>query len=317
MTLYPEIEPYESGMLQVGDGQQLYWEACGNPAGKPALVLHGGPGSGCTPGHRRYFDPAAYRIVLFDQRGAGRSGPRVSATTDLSTNTTDHLLADIERLRQHLGIARWLVWGNSWGVTLGLAYAQRHPSQVSEMVLAAVTMTRPKDVHWLYHEAGRFFPEEWQRFRAGVPERERDDDLVAAYYRLLNEQPDVARREQAARDWCSWEDAVMSLEEGWAPNPRYADPAFRITFARVVTHYFHHRGWLADDQLLRDAHRLAGIPGVLVHGRLDLGGPPDAAWQLARVWVGAELHLVQTGHGGGNEMLTRIIDATNRFAPRP
>ena len=144
MTRYPEIGPYQSGMLDVGDGQQLYWETCGNPAGKPALVLHGGPGSGCTPGHRRHFDPERYKIVLFDQRGAGRSTPRVTATTDLSANTTDHLIADIERLREHLGINRWLVWGNSWGVTLGLAYAQRHPTRVSEMVLAAVTMTRPR-----------------------------------------------------------------------------------------------------------------------------------------------------------------------------
>jgi proline iminopeptidase len=314
---YPEIEPYQSGLLDVGDGQQLYWETCGNPRGKPALVLHGGPGSGCTPGHRRYFDPQAYYIVLFDQRGAGRSIPRVTATTDLGANTTNHLIADIERLRQHLGIGRWLVWGNSWGVTLGLAYAQRHPERVSQMVLAAVTMTRPMDIHWLYHTAGRFFPEEWQRFRAGVPATERDGDLVAAYYRLLNEQPDVEVREQAARDWCAWEDALMSLEPGWAPNPRYASPAFRMTFARIVTHYFHHRAWLADGQLLHDAHRLAGIPGVLIHGRLDLGGPPDVAWQLAQAWPGAELHLVGTGHAGGPDMLAHILAATRRFAQQP
>jgi proline iminopeptidase len=314
MNPYPEIEPFERGMLDVGDGQQLYWEICGNPAGKPALVLHGGPGSGCTPGYRRYFDPTAYRIVLFDQRGAGRSTPRVAATTDLSANTTEHLLADIERLREHLGIGRWLVFGNSWGVTLGLAYAQRQPARISEIVLAAVTMTRPSDIHWLYHEAGRFFPEEWQRFRAGVPEPERDGDLVAAYYRLLNQQPDVQRRERAARDWCAWEDALMSLEAGWKPHPRYADPAFRMTFARIVSHYFHHRAWLADGQLLRDAHRLDGIPGVLVHGRLDLGSPTDVPWLLTHAWSGAELHLVGTGHAGGQDMLTHIMEATNRFA---
>jgi len=317
LTAYPMIEPYESGMLRVGDGQQLYWETCGNPAGKPALVVHGGPGSGCTPGHRRYFDPAAYRIVLFDQRGAGRSTPRVTATTDLSANTTVHLLEDIERLREHLGISRWLVWGNSWGVTLGLAYAERHPTRVTEMVLAAVTMTRPGDIHWLYHEVGRYFPEEWRRFRGGVPEDERDGDLVAAYYRLLNEQPDVASRERAAADWCAWEDAAMSLEDGWTPHPRYTDPAFRMTFARIVTHYFHHRAWLADGQLLRDAHRLDGIPGVLVHGRLDLGSPSDVPYLLAQAWPGAELQFVGAGHAGGKDMFTCIIDATNRFAPRP
>ena len=316
MDLYPEIEPYDKGMLDVGDGQRIYWETCGNPGGKPALVLHGGPGSGCTPGQRRAFDPNAYRIVLFDQRGSGRSTPRVDATTDLSANTTHHLVADVERLREHLGVDRWLVWGVSWGVTLALAYAEAHPASVSEMVLVSVTMTRPADVHWLYHETGRFFPAEWERFRAGVALAERDGDLVAAYHRLLNEQPDVELRERAAKDWCDWEDAVQSLEEGWAPNPRYADPAFRMTFARLVTHYFHHRAWLADGQLLRDAHRLAGIPSVLVHGRLDLGGPPDTPWALARAWPDAELHLVRTGHGGGREMAARMIEATARFSRR-
>jgi proline iminopeptidase len=301
-------------MLDVGDGQSLYWETAGSPAGKPALVLHGGPGSGCTPGHRRYFNPDAYRIVLFDQRGAGHSTPRVGATTDLSANTTGHLIADVERLREHLGIDRWLVWGHSWGVTLGLAYAQRYPRRVSGMVLSSVTMTRPADIHWLYHETGRYFPTEWQRFRAGVPQTERDGDLVDAYYRLLNEQSDVAVRERAARDWCDWEDAVLSLEEGWVSNPRYADPAFRITFARIVSHYFHHHAWLADGQLLREAHRLAGVPGVLIHGRLDLGGPPDTAWQLTRAWPSAELRLIGTVHGVGDEMTAAIIAATNRFA---
>lgn len=313
MGRFPAIVPYATGMLEVGDGQRLYWETCGNPAGAPALVLHGGPGSGCTPGHRRYFDPAGYRIVLFDQRGAGRSTPRVGPFTDLSTNTTDHLIADIERLREHLGVERWLVWGVSWGVTLGLAYAQRYPERVRALVLAAVSMTRPADIHWLYHEAGRFFPVEWRRFRDGVPASERSGDLVAAYYRLLNEQPSLAVREQAARDRCAWEDDVMSLEAGWVPNPRYADETFRMTFARVVTHYFHHRAWLADGQLLRDADRLRGIPGVLVHGRLDLGGPPDTAWQLAQAWLDAEMHLVRTGHGGGDEMTARIVQATNRL----
>jgi len=312
--LFPEIEPYEQGLLDVGDGHRLYWETCGNPAGRPAVVLHGGPGSGCTPGHRCGFDPGAYRIVLFDQRGSGRSTPRAGAASDLSANTTLHLIADIEKLREHLGIERWLVQGASWGVTLGLAYAERYPGRVSAMVLASVTMTRPADIHWLYHEAGRYFPVQWQCFRAGLPEAERDGDLVAGYYRLLNEQPDVSIRQKAAKDWCEWEDAAVSLEEGWAPNQRYADPAFRMTFARIVTHYFHHQAWLADGQILRDADRLAGIPGVLIHGRLDLGGPADTAWQLAQAWPGAELHFVGTGHQGGAEMTDRMIEATNRFA---
>ena len=272
-TLYPEIEPYDRGMLDVGDGQHLYWETCGHPGGVPAVVLHGGPGSGCTAGVRRFFDPEAYRTVLFDQRGAGRSTPRVSEGSDLSTNTTSHLIGDIERLRTSLGIERWLVWGISWGVTLGLAYAERHPERVRALVFASVTMTRRADVHWLYHETGRYFPEAWEAFRAGVPEDERDGDLVAAYHHLLNEQPDVARRRKAARDWCDWEDAVQSLEEGWKPNPRYADPAFRITFARIVTHYFHHGAWLADGQLLREAHRLPVFPASSSTAALIWAGP--------------------------------------------
>ena len=316
VRVYPALEPYASGLLDVGDGHQLYWEACGQPTGKPAVVLHGGPGSGCTPGHRWYFDPSIYRVVLFDQRGAGRSTPRVAATTDLSANTTHHLVADVERVREYLGIERWLVFGNSWGVTLGLAYAERYPMRVSELVLAAVTITRPADIHWLYHDVRRFFPDAWQRFRAGAADAltRHDGDLVTAYHFLLHEQPDIARREQAARDWCDWEDALLSLEPGWAPNPRYADAAFRMTFARTVTHYFHHQAWLADGQLLRDAERLREIPGVLIHGRLDLGQPVDTAWQLAQAWPAAELQLVDTGHVPGEEMRTRIVAATRRFA---
>lgn len=310
---FPPIEPYETGMLDVGDGQGLYWETCGNPAGLPAVVLHGGPGSGCTPGARRLFDPEAYRIILFDQRGCDRSRPRVDATTDLTANTTGHLLADIERLRRHLGVERWVVRGASWGVTLGLAYAELHPGNVVAMVLSSVTLTRPADIHWLYHEAGRFYPEEWHRFRLGVPPADRDGDLVAAYHRLLHEEPDPAVREQAARDWCDWEDAAAPLPGG-GPNPRYGDPAFRMTFARIVTHYFHHRAWLAENQLLRDAGRLAGIPAVLVHGRLDLGGPLDAAWELARAWPDAELKVVDTGHSGGDPMTAATVEATSRFA---
>ena len=317
VSRFPAIEPYELGLLDVGDGARVYWEACGNPNGKPAVVLHGGPGSGCTTEMRRMFDPDAYRIVLLDQRGAGRSLPRVDHETDLSTNTTDHLIADLERLRLHLGIERWLVWGASWGTTLALAYAERHPHAISELILASITLTRPRDIHWLYHETGRFFPEQWARFREGVPKHERDGDLVAAYYRVLHEHSNPAVRDQAAENWCEWEDAVQSLEAGWVPNPRYADPAFRITFARIVTHYFHHKAWLIDGQPLADAYRLTGIPGVLVHGRLDLGSPADAAWQLAQAWPEAELHYVDAGHGISDQATTRIVEATNRFAARP
>jgi proline iminopeptidase len=309
---FPEIAPYDQGMLDVGDGQRVYWEVSGNPAGKPAVALHGGPGSGSSPGRRRSFDPDAYRLVQFDQRGCGRSTPSVADLgTDLATNTTAHLIDDIERLREHLGIDRWLVWGGSWGVTLGLAYAERHPVRVTEMVLASVTMTRRCDVHWLYHEVGRYFPDQWARFRQGGGHAE---DLVVAYDRLLNERSDPAVRATAAKDWCEWEDAVLSLEEGWAPNPRYADPDFRMTFARLCAHYFSHGAWLGEDELLRGAARLAGTPGVLIHGRLDLGGPADVPWLLARAWPGAELHFVGTGHAGGAEMTKCMMTALDRFA---
>jgi proline iminopeptidase len=314
VSRYPEIEPFEQGMLGVGDGQHVYWEVCGDPNGKAAVVLHGGPGSGCTPRLRRYFDPGAYRIVLFDQRGAGRSVPHASdPTVDLSSNTTSHLIADIELLREHMGVEHWLVFGSSWGATLALAYAEQNPRRVTDVVLASVTMTRPADIHWLYHGVGRFFPREWARFRDGVPASERDGDLVPAYYRLLND-PDPAVRDKAARDWCDWEDAVVSLEPGYEPNPRYEDPRFRMAFARIVTHYFHHHAWLEDGILLRDASRLAGIPGVLVHGQLDLGSPAITAWELAQAWDGAELHLVGTGHTGGEEMEDHLVAATNGFA---
>ncbi len=255
---FPAIEPYDAGMLDVGDGQRIYWEVSGHPEGKPAVTLHGGPGGGSGPGWRRLFDPGAYRLVQFDQRGCGRSTPSVADLgTSLDANTTEHLIGDIEKLREHLGISRWLVWGGSWGVTLGLAYAQRYPGRVTEMVLVSCTMTRPGDVHWLYHEAGRFFPEQWHRYAEGGGNA---DDLVSAYDRLLNAHPDPAVRFRAAQDWCDWEDAVVSLEEGWIPDERYADPGYRMTFARLCAHYFSHAAWLADGQLLRAAGGWPGSP---------------------------------------------------------
>ncbi|MEX1009476.1 MAG: prolyl aminopeptidase [Acidimicrobiia bacterium] len=317
--LYPSTEPHNSGMLDVGDASHVYWEVCGNPVGKPALVLHGGPGSGCTPRHRRYFAPDAYRIVLFDQRECGRSTPHASdPTTDLSTNTTEHLLRDIELLRRHLGIEQWLVFGNSWGSTLALAYAERHPERVSALVLVAVGTTRPSEIDWLYHGVGRFLPEHWSRFRAGVPEADRDGDLVDAYHRLL-EHPDPAVRERAARSWCEWEDAVVSPDPGIPPNPRYADPRFRMAFARIVTHYFAHDAWLEDGVLLRGADRLHDIPGTMVHGRLDLGGPLVTAWELSQTWSDAELIVVNTaGHSTGDPgMSEAAVAATDRFAASP
>jgi proline iminopeptidase len=315
---YPEIEPYEQGLLDVGDGQRLYWEVCGNPAGKPAVVLHGGPGSGCTPGARRLFDPAAYRIVLFDQRGCGRSTPHASdPATDLAPNTTPHLLADIERLRARLGIERWLVLGGSWGSTLGLAYAERHPQRVTELVLVGTTTTRRREVEWVTRSVGRLFPQQWARFVAGVPEAGPDGDLVEAYSRRLQHQ-DGAVRERAAADWCRWEDAHVRVRGDQGPDHRFDDPAFRMAFARLVTHYWRHAGFLEDGALQRDAPRLAGIPGVMVHGRLDLSGPLDVPWELAQVWPDAELVVVDgAGHSAAEPgMSEALVAATARFARR-
>ncbi|UGQ09048.1 prolyl aminopeptidase [Yinghuangia sp. ASG 101] len=314
--LYAPIEPYDSGLLDVGDGNLVYWEACGNPDGKPAVVVHGGPGSGCSPGSRRCFDPARYRIVVFDQRGCGRSTPHASdPATDMRHNTTAHLLADMERLREHLGIDRWVMYGGSWGSTLILAYAEQHPERVSAVVLAGVTTTRRVEIDWLYRGVGRFFPAQWARFRDAVPEAGRDGDLVAAYARRM-EDPDHAVRAHAAAEWCAWEDAVLSLEPSGRPTP-YTDRvgAARLAFVRICTHYFSRAAWLEDGELLGNAHRLAGIPAVLVHGRLDLSSPLDTAWELARAWPDARLEIVDdAGHKGGTGTRTHVVEALDRFA---
>jgi proline iminopeptidase len=316
--LYPETEPYDQGMLDVGDGQLVYWEVCGKPDGKPAVVLHGGPGSGAGAWWRRMFDPAAYRVVLFDQRGCGRSKPDAAEPEyDLSTNTTHHLIRDIEQLREHLDIDQWLIFGGSWGATLGLAYAQQHPGSVSEIVLWSVTNTTKREVEWLTRDMGRIFPEQWARFRDGVPADERDGDLAAAYSRLLHD-PDPAVREKAARDWCDWEDTHVATHPNYKPDPRYQDPDLRLRLARLVTHYWAHAGWLEDGVLVRQASKLAGIPGVLIHGRLDISSPADTAWNMAQAWPDAELVLVeQGGHGlGGPNMSDLAIGALDRFAAR-
>jgi len=305
-------------MLEVGDGHRLSFDVSGNPDGKPAVVLHGGPGSGSSPGFRRMFDLASYKVVQFDQRNCGRSTPHASEPgIDLSTNTTAHLIADCERLRVHLGIDRWLVWGGSWGTALGLAYAQAHPERVCEMILVSVVDTSHRQVEWITRAMGRIFPEEFARFRDAVPEQDRDGDLSAAYNRLLHDA-DPHTREVAAQAWCAWEDTHVATHAGHRHDPRFDDPRFRLCFARIVTHYWSNAAFLDDDQLVREAHRLAGIPGVLIHGRLDISGPPDTAWRLARRWPDAELVLVDdAGHGAGHPTtIEAILGATNRFANR-
>jgi proline iminopeptidase len=312
--LYPSIEPYEFGMLDVGDGHSLYWEVCGNPDGKPAVVLHGGPGSGCSSGMRQMFDPQSYRIVLFDQRNAGRSRPSAAdPVVDLSANTTPHLVADIERLRVHLGVDRWLVWGGSWGVTLALTYAQAHPERVSELVLAAVTSGDRRETEWITRDVGRVFPREWERFRDALPPADRAGDLSAAYSRLLHD-PDPAVRAKAAQNWCDWEDTHVSLAPDAKPYRSIADPASQLAFARVVTHYWSNGCFLANRQLLRNAGRLAGIPGVLLHGRYDVSSPLDTAWALHKAWPDSKLIVIGDAGHGGIGLIQAVVAATDRFA---
>lgn len=312
---FPPIEPYESGMLDTGDGHQVYWECVGNPDGKPALYLHGGPGSGASPGQRRWFDPQAYRAVIFDQRGSGRSRPLASdPDVDLSTNTTQHLIADIEALRELHGIESWVILGMSWGTTLALAYAQAHPDRVSALVLALVTTTSRREVEWITEGVGRIFPIEWERFAAAVPEHGRHLPLVDAYAEMLLD-PDPAVHEQAAIEWCAWEDAHISLAPGHTPTLRYEDPEFRLRFARLVTHYWRHAAFLEESQLLRDAGALNGTPGVLIHGRYDVSGPLETALTLSRRWTTSELHIISdAGHGGGGNFVDTVMDAMARFA---
>ncbi|MEV1006295.1 prolyl aminopeptidase [Streptomyces sp. NPDC049881] len=308
-----------SGMLDVGDGNHMYWEVHGNPAGKPAAVVHGGPGSGHNPAGLRRFDLDRYRVVLFDQRGSGRSTPHASdPATDMRHNTTAHLIADMERLRAHLGIDRWLLYGGSWGSTLILAYAEEHPERVSEIVIASVTTTRRSEIDWLYRGVGRFYPEAWDRFLAGAPGTPRDGDVVGAYARLL-EDPDEAVRARAVADWCAWEDAVLSGETAAGGPAPFGGrpPADRVALVRVCSHYFSHGAWLEEGALLRDAHRLAGIPGVLVHGRFDMGGPLGTAWELAKAWPDARLLVTEgVGHLGNEESRAYVSAALAEFAER-
>jgi len=315
--LYPEIEPFQQGMLEVGDGDRVYWEMCGNPHGKPAVVVHGGPGSGCSTWDRRLFDRAVYRIVLFDQRGCGRSTPHASEPDiDLTSNTTQNLIADMELLRQHLDVDRWLVFGGSWGSTLALAYAETHPDRVAEMILWGVTTGRRAEADWLFRGGvSMLFPEQWERLCAAVPAAERDGDIVEAYSRMLH-HPDSEVRRRAALAWCTWESATPEWPPTTGLAERYADPDFALAFARLVTHYIRHDLFLEDEVLLRNAHVLADIPGILVNGRFDLQAPIANAWELNRVWLRAELVIVEdAGHAGDDPELTQeLIRATDRFA---
>ncbi|PDT07687.1 prolyl aminopeptidase [Rhizobium sp. M1] len=320
-ALYPKIEPYDHGLLDTGDGNLIYWETCGNPNGRPALVLHGGPGSGCSTDARRQFDPEAYRIVLFDQRNCGRSLPSAAdPTTDLSLNTTWHLVADIERLRLSLDIDSWLLFGNSWGSTLALAYAETHPQRVAAIVLSGVTTTRRSEIDWLCRGMAPLFPEEWHRFRQGIPSSMQglDEDMAGAYHRLLND-PDPQTRLKAARDWHDWEAASILLADPDGLPRRWADPVYVLTRARIITHYFLNGAWLEDGVLLTNAAQLAGIPGILLQGRFDIEAPLVTAWELARAWPESELRILPyAAHSTANaDMSAAIVAATDRFRNFP
>jgi proline iminopeptidase len=313
--VYPEVEPHDSGMLDVGDGDLVYWETCGEPRGKPAVVLHGGPGSGCSPWYRRFFDPTAYRLVLFDQRNCGRSTPHASKPgIDLSRNVTSNLVADIERLRGLLGIERWLVFGGSWGSTLALAYAEEHPDRVSELVLWGVTTGRHEEFDWVARGGlARLFPEQWERLREALPAEDRHD-VLAGYHRLLHD-PDPAVCQAAAEAWCLWESATPAWPPRNGLSERFADPEYALAFARIVVHYFGANAWLEDGALLRGAGALEEIPGILVNGRFDFQAPIGNAWALRRVWPGAELVIVDdAGHAPFDTSLApALVRATDRF----
>ena len=306
-VLYPPIEPYASGFLAVDSGHALYWETCGNPNGIPTLFLHGGPGGGCSATSRRFFDPSRYRIILFDQRGCGRSTP----TGSLESNTTAHLIDDIETLRQFLHIENWLLFGGSWGATLALRYAQQYPQRVSAMVLRAVFTARQSELDWLYGANGRgaanIFPEAWARFVEFIPKPERADLIAAFHARLTGGDAEIETA--AARAWCVWEDALATF----LPSPLFSDEVALRSLARIEAHYFVHRAFLCEGQLLADANLLRDIPGVIVQGRYDMISPMSTAWELHRAWPGSSLRIVpNAGHASSEPGIARqLIAATD------
>ena len=310
-TLYPPIEPFQTGQLDTGEGHTLYWELCGNPQGKPAVFLHGGPGSGCTADHRRLFDPQKYCVLLFDQRGCGRSTPHAS----LEANTTWHLVADIERLRKLLNVDRWLVFGGSWGSALALAYAETHPQAVSALVVRGIFTLRRAELLWYYQEgASWLFPDLWEDYLAPIPVEERGD-LMAAYRKRLVGAYRAAQLE-AAKAWSVWEGQTIRLLPDAANKAKHEQDDYALAFARIENHYFVHAGWLEEGQLIRDARKLAGIPGVIVQGRYDVATPAKTAWDLHRAWPQADFRLVDDAGHAFNEpgILTQLLAATDRFA---
>jgi len=312
-SLYPDIKPYLSHSLQVDEVHTLYVEECGNPQGLPVVFVHGGPGAGCEPYHRRFFDPNVYRIALFDQRGAGRSTPH----SELARNTTQHLVADMERIRTHLDIERWVVFGGSWGATLGLVYAETHPDKVLGLILRGIFLCRPWEIQWFYQEgANRLFPDHWEDYVKTIPPEERGD-LVGAYYKLLTGDNEIARM-AAAKAWSTWEGRCSTLKPSNEVVTHFSDPRTALSLARIECHYFMNNSYLGKDQILRDAHRLKSIPGVIVHGRYDAVCPMQNAWELSQAWPEAELKIIaDAGHSATEPgIIDALVSSTRALALR-
>lgn len=312
---YPAIKPYVTHSLTVDALHTLYVEECGNPDGLPVVFLHGGPGAGCEPWHRRFFDPEVYRVVLFDQRGCGRSTPHA----ELRDNTTPHLVADIERIRAHLGIERWAVFGGSWGSTLALVYAETHPERVLGLILRGIFLCRPAEIRWFYQEgASWLFPDYWEEYLRPIPAEERDD-LVVAYHRRLTGEDEIARI-AAAKAWSRWEGKTSNLLPRKEVVDHFSEPYTALSLARIECHYFMNDSFLEPDQILRDAHRLADIPGVIVHGRYDAVCPLRNAWELHQAWPRAELRVIpDAGHsalepGTVDALVRATVDLSKRLA---
>ena len=304
--------PFRSEILQLADGSSIYWEASGNPKGKPVLFLHGGPGSGLPQSYGQYFDPERCLIIGFDQRGCGRSRPLVTDPGyNLGSNTTHALIADIEQLREHLGVDRWLVTGLSWGTTLALAYAQAHPERVSEMVLGAVVTTSRSEVTWITEIMGSFFPEAWSEFER-VANRRAGEGIIDAYYRLIC-HPDRKIRERAAEAWCKWEDVHVSFDKNAKPNPRFADPDFRMLCATLVIHYWANAAFLEEEEILKKVGHIDRVPAVLIHGRLDVSSPVFTAWQLHQRWSKSRLIVVEAEGHWGPLMANEFTKAIGEF----
>jgi len=310
-TLYPSVEPYEEGMLSVSEIHTIHYEQVGNPNGKPVVFLHGGPGGGIIPDYRRYFDPMAYRIVLFDQRGSGKSTPHAS----LEENTTWHLVEDIEKLRNHLGIESWQVFGGSWGSTLSLAYAITHPDRVRQLVLRGIFLCRPKEIKWFYQDgASWIFPDVWEQFVNVIPGPERGDMVTAYYRRLTSEDPEV--RLQAARAWSIWEGSTSKLFQDENLIEEFSDAEFATAFARIECHYFMHNAFFETENfLIENIGRIRHIPAVIVQGRYDVVCPITSAWELHRAWPEADLEIIpDAGHSASEPgTINALVLATDKY----